>query len=60
MPKRGYTKPSPAQQRATMNNHCMRAMAGLMFSFRKGGHHDFEKLIEDLDAKFRAKVKGLK
>jgi hypothetical protein len=53
-------KPSPAQQRATANNNCLRILAGLQLAFVQAGHYDFEKLTEDLDARFRAKLKETK
>lgn len=60
MPRRRSSKPTEAQQRASMNNHCLRALGGLRESFNKAGHYDFEMLVKDLDAKFRAKLKGMK
>jgi hypothetical protein len=53
-------KPSPAQAQASMENFCLRALAGLDACFTKAGHHDFAMLAQDLDAKFRAKLKGYK
>jgi hypothetical protein len=50
-------KPSPAQQRATANNNCLRVLVGLRTAFVQAGHYDFEKFAEDLEAKFRAKLK---
>jgi hypothetical protein len=32
-------------------------LAALQTAFVQAGHYDFEKLTEDLDAKFRAKLK---
>lgn len=60
MPKRRYTPRTEAQKHATMVNFCLRSLAGLAFSFNKAGHYDFEMLTKDLDAKFRAKLKGMK
>lgn len=57
--KRGE-RPSPAQAQASMENFCLRALAGLEACFTKAGHHDFAMFAQDLDAKFRAKLKGIK
>jgi hypothetical protein len=35
-------------------------LAALQTAFAQAGHYDFEKLTEDLDAKFRAKLKETK
>lgn len=61
MAKRKSTKTrTQAQQQATMENFCLRALAGLEACFTKAGHRDFAMFAQDLDAKFRAKLKGMK
>lgn len=50
-------KPSPALRKARAENNCLRMLAALRTAFLQAGHHDFEKLTEDLDAKFRGKLK---
>lgn len=50
-------KPSPALLKARAENNCLRMLAALRTAFSQAGHHDFEKLTEDLDAKFRGKLK---
>lgn len=61
MAKRKSTKtPSPAQHIATMTNLCLANLGRQISLFQRAGHHDFEMLTKDLDAKFRAKLKGMK
>lgn len=57
MARRKYEQKSPAQQRAMLNNSCLRSLAGLAWVFRMAGHHDFEALTKELDDKFRNKLK---
>lgn len=53
-------KATPAVLAARAENNCLRMLAGLRTAFLQAGHHDFQKLIEDLDAKFRGKLKERK
>lgn len=60
MTKRRKHTPSPAQHAATMTNLCLANLGRQASLFNRAGHYDFEMLVKDLDAKFRAKLKGMK
>jgi len=60
MTRRKPAPRTPAQAAAIRENNCLRMLAALQTAFAQAGHYDFEKLTEDLDAKFRAKLKETK
>ena len=60
MARNNFSRKTPAQQRAILDNGCLRALAGLATQFKLAGHHDFEMKVKSLDAEFRGKLKRTK
>lgn len=51
---------STAQERAILDNSCLRSLAGLAWVFKMAGHYDFENRTKELDELFRQKLKDTK
>lgn len=56
MTKPKYERRTPAQQRAILNNSCLRTLAALRRAFRLAGYYDYEKRTEELDGMFRERI----
>lgn len=59
MSKSKNRTPTEAEHRATMTNLCLASISRLARAFNGAGHYDFEKRVEELEADFRGKLKGM-